>query len=197
MTMPQGLTERTGHGMSVIAREFADIPEDVFIESVKSFKPRGIIEQRGDFIQVTPIPLATCLGVRRLSLLPDGKLEAFFAKAPPELRTSLLKRLRWLDTAPEAKQFAQTLLSSENLGNIAALNTEFGAECLDRLVHIDPDTAMVTIDRVFGSLTTQDLGVIKDGRRHLVLQRDFVTSHPGVPGYACDGTDTPRGSVAG
>jgi hypothetical protein len=79
-----------------------------------------------------------------------------------------LKRLRWLDTAPEAKQFAQTLLNSENLGNITALNTDFGAECLDRLVHVDPDTAMATIDRVFGSLTTQDLRAIEDGRRHLV-----------------------------
>ena len=163
-----GLTERTGNGIAFIAREFAGIPVDVFIESVKAFKPRGIIEQRGDFIQVTPIPLATCLGVRRLSLLPEGKLAAFFAKAPPELRTSLLKRLRWLDTAPEAKQFAQTLLNPENLGNITALHTDFGVECLDRLVHVDPDTAMATIDRVFGSLTTQDLRAIEDGRRHLV-----------------------------
>ena len=31
----------------------------------------------------------------------------------------------------------------------------------------------------------------------LVLQRDFVTSHPGVPGRAGDGTDTRRGSVPG
>ena len=31
----------------------------------------------------------------------------------------------------------------------------------------------------------------------LVLQRDFVTSHPIVRGYACDGTDTPRGYAAG
>ena len=34
-------------------------------------------------------------------------------------------------------------------------------------------------------------------RACLVLQRDFVTSHPGVPGRAGDGTDTRRGSVPG
>ena len=163
-----GLTERTGNGVAFIAGEFAGMQEDIFVEHVKSFKPRGIIEQRGDYIRVTPIPLAVCLGGRRLSLLPDGKLRAFFAEAPPELKNSLLRRFRWLDTVPEARQFAQTLLSPENLGHIDALKTDFGAECLDRLVHVDPDTAMATMDRVFGSLTTEDLSTVKDGRRHLV-----------------------------
>jgi len=31
----------------------------------------------------------------------------------------------------------------------------------------------------------------------LVLQRDFVTIHPGAPRCACDGTDMPRGYAAG
>ena len=163
-----GLTERTGSEASFIARELAGIPEDDFIEYVKSFKPRGIVERRGDFIQVTPIPLAAYLGIRAAFLLRKLGWLTFFPKAPPNLKTSLLKRLRWLDMSPEAKNFAQHLLRPDNLGNINALNTGFGAECLDRLVHVDPETAMVTIDRVFGDLTTTALSANKQGRRYLV-----------------------------
>ena len=163
-----GLTERTGSEASFIAQELAGMPEDDFIEHVKSFMPRGIIEQRGDFIQVTPVPLAAHLGRQRLALLPEARLETFFSHASSNLQISLLKRLRWLDMSPEAKKFAQYLLRSDNLGNIETLNTACGAECLDRLVHVDPETAMATIDRVFGGLTTTDLSAITEGRRHLI-----------------------------
>lgn len=163
-----GLTERAGSEAAFIAKELAGMLEDDFIAHVKSFVPRGIVEQRGDFIQVTPVPLAAHLGRHRLALLPEARLETFFSQAPPNLKTNLLKRMRWLDMSPEAKKFAHHLLRSDNLGNIDTLHTGFGAECLDRLVHVAPETAMATIDRVFGGLTTTDLSTIKEGRRHLI-----------------------------
>ena len=163
-----GLTKRVGDHAAVIAGEFAGMTEDAFVAQIKSFTSRGIIEQRGDYAQVAPIPLAARLGAHRLSLLADGKLVAFFGKAPADLKENLLRRLRWLDTAPEAMAFAQTLLAPDNLGNLAALNTDFGAKCLDRLVHVDPATTMATIDRVFGGLSNDELRAVSEGRRHLV-----------------------------
>lgn len=163
-----GLTERVGNHALFIAREFAGLPEDTFIEHLKSFKSRGIVTQRGDYLQVGPIPLAARLGARRLSLLPDGQLVSIFANAPAALKEGLLRRLRWLDTVPEARAFAQTLLSPECFGSLDALNTDFGANCLDRLVHVDPDLAMATINRVFGGLTIEQLRAVDAGRRYLV-----------------------------
>lgn len=152
----------------LIAEKLAGMTEDTFVERVKSFMPRGIVIRRGDYFQVTPIPLAASLASHRLSLLPDDRLAAFFSEAPDRLKGSLLRRIRWLDTTAEAKAFARRLLGAQCLGNLPTLKTDFGAECLDRLVHVDPDFAMATLQRVFGDLTNEELLGVDAGRRHLV-----------------------------
>jgi hypothetical protein len=151
-----------------IAKSLAGVSEDTFVEHIKSFRSRGVVTERGDFAQVTPIPLAARLGIHRISLIARPKLMEFFANAPARLRGSLLRRMRWLDVSPEARTFARKLLSPDCLGNLTTLNTDFGADCLDRLVHVDPDSAMATIQRVFGSLSYEELLGVNGGRRHLV-----------------------------
>ena len=59
-------------------------------------------------------------------------------------------------------------MGPEELGNYEVLNTDEGSEALDRLVHVVPDLAMSTIDRVFGALSVDQLANIVRGRRHLV-----------------------------
>jgi hypothetical protein len=80
-----------------VAERLAQMSFDTFVEHIKSFKARGVVAFRGDFVQVQPIPLAARLAARRLELLPDGKLFALFKDAPAKLQKSLLKRIRWLD----------------------------------------------------------------------------------------------------
>lgn len=167
-----GLTGRVADESALIAEKLGGMTHDTFVEHIKSFASRGIVVRRGDFVHVTPIPLAASLGANRLALLSAERLATFFAEAPKRLKESLLRRFRWLDTLPEAKAFAQRLLDTEYLGNLTTLNTEFGAECLDRLVHVDPDLAMATIQRVFGGLSSEELQGIKAGRRHLVWALD-------------------------
>jgi hypothetical protein len=70
--------------------------------------------QRGDFVQIQPIPLAARLAARRLSLLPDGKLASFFTQAPPELRMSLLRRLRFASRPGICQTDAGRKLSGES-----------------------------------------------------------------------------------
>ncbi|MGH9908348.1 MAG: hypothetical protein ACRD8U_22520, partial [Pyrinomonadaceae bacterium] len=163
-----GLGGRVSEQAEYIAAQLAHMPLEVFVEHIKSFKARGVVIQRGDFVQVQPIPLAARLAVDRLSLLPDRKLFLFFKEAPVELKASLLKRMRWLDTAPEAKAFARLLLADNAIGNLETLNTKSGSEALDRLVHVEPDLVISTIDRVFGKLTIHQLAQVTHGRRHLV-----------------------------
>ena len=92
----------------------------------------------------------------------------FYKSATDELKGSLLRRLRWLDTIPEAKAFSAALLAPGALGNFEALNTDKGADALDRLVHVDPELAMSTIERVFGALSVDTMHTVNAGRRHLV-----------------------------
>jgi hypothetical protein len=141
------------HQAKHIASHLAHMPFESFVEHVKSFKTRGVVIQRGDFVQVQPIPLAARLAAARLPLLPDGTLVTFFESATPAVKKSLLNRIRWLDATPEAQAFATTLLAPEALGNFRTINTAQGSEIIDRLVHIAPDLVMATIDRAFGTLT--------------------------------------------
>jgi hypothetical protein len=163
-----GLGGRVSVQAAYIAEHLAHMDFDTFVEHVKSFRHRGVIVLRGDFVQVQPVPLAARLAAGRLSLFPDGKLFSFFKDAPGELKASLLKRIRWLDMVPEAKVFAAALLAPGALGNLEVLNSENGSEALDRLVHVDPELAMSTIDRVFTAFSVDDFAQVKQGRRHLV-----------------------------
>ncbi|GLH80076.1 hypothetical protein SSBR45G_49850 [Bradyrhizobium sp. SSBR45G] len=150
-----------------IAEHLAGMLFDTFVEHIKSFKNRGVLVVRGDFAQVQPIPLAVRLATSQLGLLADNKLVAFFMDAPRELQQGLLRRIRWFDTVPEVKTLARTLLEGA-FSEFDVLNTDFGAQVLDQLVHVEPDLAMATIDRVFGSLSIDELQGVTDGRRHLV-----------------------------
>lgn len=164
-----GIQGRVESQAAFAATELAQMPLAVFVEHLLAFKPRGIVIQRGDFVQVGPVPLAARLGIRRLSVMTTDKLLQVFQTAPDELQFSLLNRLKWLDTSPTAVAFAERLLQSDVLGNLAFLSTEAGAKLLDRLVHVAPGVASTTIDRVFSELKTDELKSLRDGRRYLVF----------------------------
>lgn len=163
-----GLQGRVADQTAFVAEQVAQISPPLFVEHLLSFKTRGIITQRGDFVQVGPVPLAARLGLARLSAMTPQQLVHLFQIASPELQSSLLKRIKWMDTSPTAVVFAEQLLRPEMLGNLASLNTDFGSKALDRLVHVAPDIVSATIDRVFGHLTTDELKAARNGRRYLV-----------------------------
>ena len=142
--------------------------QDAFIERTMSFSSRGVIVKRDDYVQVAPIPLAASLGANRLKVLPEGNLLAFFLDSPESLKNSLLRRLRWFDTSADATAFAHTILAANCMGNLMINNTNWGAECLNHLVHVDPDLVMTTILRVLGGLTADELQQVNAGRRYLV-----------------------------
>ena len=163
-----GLTGQVAGEGKFIAERLGGMTQDAFIERIKSFSSRGVIVKRGDYVQVAPIPLAASLGANRLEVLPEGNLLAFFFDAPESLKNSLLRRLRWFDTSANAKTFAQKILAATCMGNLETFNTKWGAECLDHLVHVDPDLVMTTIQRVLGGLTADELQQVNTGRRYLV-----------------------------
>ncbi|WP_139832169.1 hypothetical protein [Mesorhizobium australicum] len=163
-----GFRSQAAAEAAFVAEKLAGMPPAQFTDLILGFRARGIIEVRGSFFQVLPVPLAARLGENRLGRLSPEALISFFSDASEELKSSLLRRMRWLDNSPTAKAFARALLAPECLGNLAALNTEFGAKCFDRLVHVDPDRAAETIHRVLSPLTNDELKAIRDGRSYLI-----------------------------
>ncbi|MGC4098229.1 MAG: hypothetical protein QM706_14035 [Nitrospira sp.] len=162
-----GLDGQVAEEGKLVAESLGGMTQDDFVEHVKSFTPRGVIVQREESFQVSPIPIAIVLATNRLRLIKD-KILPFFQEAPLRLRISLLRQLRWLDTSPEAKALARTLLAVDCMGNLETLNTDWGSECLDHLAHIDSDLVMSTIHKVFHGLSDEELHQVTAGRRYLV-----------------------------
>lgn len=163
-----GIEGRVESQAAFLAAQLAEQTAPRFVEHLLSFESRGIITRRGDFLQVGPVPLAARLGLARLAVMTADKLLDFFNQAPEELRASILRRLKWMDTSPTATAFAERLLEPDLLGSYAVLNTEAGSKALDRLVHVAPDAVARTIERVFGSLTIDELRSAEGARRYLV-----------------------------
>lgn len=163
-----GLEGRVSAQVDWIAKELGNMTGAMFAEHLRSFFPRGVLVRRGDFAQIGPVPLAARLGLHRLQMMSADQLVRLFHDAPSELKISFLRRLKWLDTSPVARHFVERILAPELLGNLAALNTDFGSKLLDYLVHVNPDAVAATVERVFGQLTLEELQAVRDGRRHLV-----------------------------
>jgi len=163
-----GLDGGAANEASFVAESLARTSREAFLEHVRSFVDRGIVSVKGDFVQIAPAPLAAVLGAKRVAVLPEDALDSFWSMAPERLKKSLLRRMRWLDEANHARSFAKRLLQPSRLGNVAQLSTEFGADCIDRLVHIDPDTSIETLFRLINGLDAAGLKGLGAGRRHLV-----------------------------
>jgi hypothetical protein len=163
-----GIAGRVESQAAFVAAQLAEQTTPRFVEHLLSFESRGIITRRGDFLQVGPVPLAARLGLDRLAVMTADNLLDFFNQAPEEIRASILRRLKWMDTSPTATAFAERLLEPDLLGSYAALNAEAGSMMLDRLVHVAPDAVARTIERIFGSLTIDELRAAEGARRYLV-----------------------------
>lgn len=151
-----------------IAQNLANTTPDDFEEHIKSFVKRGIVEFRGRYFQVAPIPLAAKLGKDRLSRFSDNRLPTFFDLCSDNLRLTLLRRLRWLDTCVEAREFARRLLN-EKYGNIRSLASRTGAESFHRLTHINPEAALESLELIFNTGAIHDFRNYGNERHWVIL----------------------------
>lgn len=156
------------HEAEIVAQHLAEMSTPAFVAHVRSFLARGVVLSRGNYIQVSPVPIAASLAGQLLTLMTQTAIDEFFAAASERLKLSLLARLRWLDLLPQAKSFATRLLAPTALGNLKQLSSELGIQCVDRLVHLVPDEVMALLERVLGPLDAADLHALSETRRELV-----------------------------
>ncbi|WP_282118869.1 hypothetical protein [Ruegeria atlantica] len=140
--------------------------KEVF-RSLATFGDRGIVGRTGDFAEVRPQPLAVRLAVQLLDASPDGELTRLFQNIDTNLRFRLLGRLRWLSFDRRVAGLALSIIEIV-IPNIEALNTDEGSKFMDRLVHLEPDLAMATFEKLLSHLSTDELLAFEEGRRNTV-----------------------------
>ncbi|MBN8198599.1 hypothetical protein [Thalassospira povalilytica] len=147
---------------SILGRSKGEVYADIAY-----FKGRGLVSRIGDYVEVQPLPLAMRLGSNWIEVNLSGALMALFERLSSAMQLKMIKRLRWLSWVEEVGDFASALLQYV-LPSREVLNTEIGAETLDRLVHLNPDRVMVHLDSLFYGMSHNDLLSFREGRRHVV-----------------------------
>ena len=164
--------EGKGSDQLEYAASIAGVTPDEFVEHLKQFEPRGIVQIRGGMARVQPPPLAVNLAAEWWRhCRPERARELFTDDAMPDpLLTCMCDQLKMLDDVAEAKSLTIELCGEQGpFGNAETLNTERGSRCFRSIVEVSPDAAAGAVLRSFGEKSSQWIREnMGPGRRNLV-----------------------------
>jgi hypothetical protein len=165
-----GIEGRVKEQMEFAATHVCRIDHHEFYGVVQDFIERGVIQKRGDFIQVQPKPLAIRLAAEKWKRIPPDEARELFQKhMPAGLTEALCDQLAKLDFLREARDVAGRLCERTGpFGRLEVLNTESGSRCFRSITEANPEAAMATLVRELGPLSEVDLRRVGPGRRNLV-----------------------------
>ncbi len=154
-----------------IAENVAELSIDECHGHLVSFVDRGLIDTRGRFGRVIPMPLAIRLAsdwwrkTRR-----EKAMGLIVAPLPGLLSEALCERVAKLDFLPEIKELTKELCGDQGpFGQAEVILSERGSRLFRSLVETNPTVTVEALGRVLGARTKDGLRAI-DGsvRRNLV-----------------------------
>lgn len=146
------------------------VSEYDFNKSIRRFKDARIIQEAGDFIMVTPTPLAVALAAEWLSDAPDDYiLQLLPGIAAHKLTRPFCDQLHRLDFSEKARALSQRLMGANApFASAEVLNSEVGSQVFRALAELNPLAATECLYRVFSQYTPEQMRMIKTGRRNLI-----------------------------
>ena len=159
-----------------IAEKVAGISESDLYKTFMHFKYRGIIDLRGDYLQVVPKPLAIrlaeewwkfCLPSKAESLFTDGLMDT-------DLLRSFCKQFRFLDYIQKAKDAVNNLCGDQApFGHAEVLFSERGSMVFRYLVEVNPQ---ITANTLYNSLYNLELSHIRtlQGRSNILISLEML-----------------------
>lgn len=153
-----------------IGEQIASLKQDRFYEIFVEFADRGIIELRGRFARVKPLPLAVRLAADWWKNCRPEKVPSLLTLIVEEgLAERLCDQMSKLHFLPAAQEMVKQLCGEQApFGQAEVLNTEQGSRLFRSLVEVNPETCVIALDRVFGHMSILQLHEIGPGRRNIV-----------------------------
>ena len=147
-----------------------NISERDFLRICKRFKDRRILQQAGDYIFVTPQPLAIALASDWWELSTAEEFNELIPKIEKHgLVDVLCDQLEKLNAKSKAHELASQLCGDTGpFGNAEVLNSEAGSRLFRAMVELNPPAALNALWRNFGKRDRIELICIRSGRRNLV-----------------------------
>ena len=135
----------------------------------RPFIERRILYSRGDYVRVTPRPLALRLAAEWLQALPpeDGaRLITSIPQSMVDAFAQQIERLHWL---PQARQLVEEVCRPGGpFDDFEFIDTDLGARILFHLAATNGAPVLALLDRQLGSQQAEDLKRLRRGRRHIV-----------------------------
>ena len=141
-----------------------------FNRATGRFRQNRVIQVVGDFMMVSPPPLAVALAAEWLNDIPDEDLLRILSElSQVNLVDSFCKRLQQLDFSDRAKELSEKLMGPNGpFADAEVLNSEVGSRVFRSLSEVNPLAATDCLYRVLAGRTSSQLSEQTGGRRDLV-----------------------------
>lgn len=153
-----------------ISENICRISDEDFYEECQYFIKRGILDVRGRFVRVTPIPLAIRLATDWWEkCTPERAYEIITSDMPVGMAEALCDQMAKLHFLPKAQELTLNLCGPQApFGQAEVLNSEKGSRLFRSLVEVNPQATADTLRRVFGHIEREELLKVGPGRRNLI-----------------------------
>lgn len=146
------------------------INRDDFYKYARYFIDKGILDRRGRYLAVTPLPLAIRLAAqwwRECS--PDKGKRIILSDMPNNMVEFLCNQIGKLHFVEEARNLTSDLCSSTGpFGQAEVLATKKGGRIFRALSKVNPQAASEAIYRAFKNYSIKELKKITNERRELI-----------------------------
>lgn len=168
-----GITENQADQARYVAEQICSdqITYEVFYEECEKFRKRGIIEKRGDYIRVRPLPLAIRLAAEWWESTPPDNITRLIGDVSKNsLGESLCGQLSKLHFVEKAKEIVSDLCEDDApFGKAEVLTSIQGSRLFRELVNVNPEATSKSLYRSLSKLDISEYEEIKgDVRRNLV-----------------------------
>ncbi len=165
-----GLTDDREDQYKLVAKEICDLDPSAFYAHVKDFVSHGIVDERGRYISVVPVPLAVRLAAdwwRRCS--PERAHKLISMEMPDVMAEALCQRMAKLDFLPEAQNFVRDLCGDQRpFGQAEVLRSKRGSQLFRFLAEVNPVAAARAVENAFCDWSREQLLEVVEGRRDLI-----------------------------
>lgn len=171
-----GIQSPYGKHLAYVAA-LCEISKNDFHQRLSTFVRRGVIQTFGAFARVVPIPLAIKLLQDWRGDFGDDRWNALFSdpNMPGDLKDALSRQFTQLGGIQKAAQLVQIITEpTAPFGKAEVLNTAQGSRVFRSLATVNPEAALQTLVREFGSMSNEQLLRVGPGRRNLVWALETI-----------------------
>lgn len=165
-----GFSDEKSDEYKAIAK-FEGIDPDIFYSTLKPFIDKGVVNQKGRYVEIRPRPLAWRLAADWWATCSPEKAKRLTELQLPEaMVNALCERVRMLDGVKECVELTVGLCShSGPFGQAELLNSEMGSKLFRAFSEVNPSACTAAIQFAFHNWSQSDLhDKLGPGRRSLV-----------------------------